>query len=149
MTHAKPLTESPSDDTSSRADSSDAERSYFRIVIVLFAAYLILATGLFYFRGFRSATPERWAPFLFLAALALGRGRAFVRDWIPFVALLFGYQYMRGVAGQVADVGSLTATDHGQVQLDFLLDAERWLFGGTIPSIWLQQRLFREGDAQW
>ncbi|MDQ4100296.1 MAG: phosphatase PAP2 family protein, partial [Chloroflexota bacterium] len=149
MMHAKPQTESPSDITSSRADGADAERSYFRVVIVLFAAYLILATGLFYFRGFRSPTPDRWAPFLFLAALALGRGRAFVRDWIPFVALLFGYQYMRGVAGQVADVGSLTATDHGQVQLDFLLDAERWLFGGAIPSIWLQQRLFREGDAQW
>ena len=33
-----------------------------------------------------------------LAALVLGRGRLFLRDWIPFVALFFAYELMRGYA---------------------------------------------------
>ena len=149
MLHAKPLNKSPGDDTAARATDAPADRSYFGIVVALFLAYLLLASALFYFRGFRGVSPDRWAPFLFLVALALGRGRGFIRDWIPFVALLFGYQYMRGVAGQVVDADALTAANHGNVQLDTILDLERWLFLGAIPSIWLQERLYTEGVAHW
>jgi len=124
-------------------------RSYSGPVFALFAAYLLVASGLYYFRGFRFINPDRWALFLFLAALALGRGRTFVRDWVPFVLLLFGYEYMRGVADGGADIDQYTAASHGRIQLDWLLDAERWLFNGQIPSLWLQQHLYHPDDTRW
>ena len=125
------------------------ERSYTWLVFALFAAYLLFATGLYYFRGFRFINPDRWAPFLFLAALALGRGRSFVRDWAPFVLLLFGYEYMRGIADSGYDIEQYTAESHGRIQLDWLLDAELWFFRGEIPAIWLQERLYVPGDPRW
>jgi membrane-associated phospholipid phosphatase len=134
---------------SEQAVNAHGSRSYSSLVFALFAAYLLVATGLYYFRGFQFISPERWAQFLFLFALALGRARAFVRDWIPFVLLLFGYEYMRGLASSGVELERLTAENHGRIQLDWLLDAERWLFFGRIPSLWLQERLYVAGDVRW
>ena len=131
------------------ADSDSEPRSYSGFVFLIFGAYLAFATILFYVRGFKNLSPDRWAPFLFLAALALGRGRTFVRDWTPFVLLFFGYEYMRGVAGEFADMGLSTTADHGNIKIDYLLDSERWFFRGTIPSLWLQKHLYTPGTTHW
>src|SRR5579884_1469460 len=77
------------------------DRSYGALVFGIFAVYMGLATALYYFRGVSFITPDRWALALFVAALLLGQGVAFVRDWIPFVFLVFGYEYMRGLAGNM------------------------------------------------
>jgi hypothetical protein len=71
-----------------------------------------------------------------LAALAvhsLGRGwQTLVRmlvDWVPLVALLMLYDLSRGLAdglGVAVHVGELAAAD-------------RWLGGGVLPTVWLQQ----------
>lgn len=82
-------------------------------------------------------------------AALLGQGRAFVRDWVPFVLLLFGYELMRGVADNMADLGAMTREDHGSIQLGWLIEWDRALFFGHVPSIWLQDRLYEPGTVRW
>jgi len=71
----------------------------------------------------------------------LGRGwRAAARlvlDWLPFVAVLVLYDLTRGMAdtlGMPVHVSDLAA-------------AESWLFGGTLPTVWLQDELGFTGDG--
>jgi hypothetical protein len=76
-------------------------------------------------------TPDVLAVAFGLAAVLLGRGRRFIRDWIPFIALLLAYEMMRGLAD---DAGlPLHAAD--------LLLAERLLAFGAVPTQVLQDAL--------
>ena len=89
------------------------------------AIYLLLIFGVMLWRGI-SIEPQWVVLALLLVALALGRGRAFLTDWIPFLVLFFGYEVMRGFAAKTGfaahDVSGL----------------ERALFGGRLPSAVLQ-----------
>jgi len=120
-----------------------------RVVVALFVGYLIFAAALTYVRGGTFLTPDRIAILLLAGAVVAGQGKAFVRDWAPFVLLLFGYELMRGVADNMADLGAMTATDHGDVQVDWLIHADKALFWGRIPSLWLQDRLYVPGTVHW
>ena len=117
-------------------------RSYGRLALLLFAAYMTVAVGLYLWRGvlFR---PDRWTVLLFVTALLLGQWKAFLRDWIPMVFLLFGYEFMRGLAFQSVAVG------HRTIHLTELIAADRAMFGGQIPALWLQQKLFVLGTVHW
>ena len=74
--------------------------------------YAVLLSILMIARGI-SVTPDVVVVAFGLAALVLGRGRLFLRDWIPFLALFFAYELMRGYADKfglpihVADVISI------------------------------------------
>ena len=65
----------------------------------------------------------------------------FARDWIPVVLLLAAYNLSRGFA----DNG---ATPHAME----LIVADRflvgWATGGEVPTVWLQQHLYRP-DVRW
>jgi membrane-associated phospholipid phosphatase len=69
----------------------------------------------------------------------LREARRLVLDWVPFAAILLLYDSTRGV------VDSLGISVH----LTDIADAEAWLFGGHIPSVWLQERFYVPGEAQW
>nr|WP_225951643.1 phosphatase PAP2 family protein [Mycobacterium sp. OAS707] len=69
-----------------------------------------------------------------LLAASIGQGRRMlyvVRDWLPFALVLIAYDLSRGAATLV---GRPTMW-HWQV------DADRWMFAGTVPTVWLQERL--------
>jgi len=69
-----------------------------------------------------------------LLAASIGQGRRMlyvVRDWLPFALVLVAYDLSRGAATLV---GRPTMW-HWQV------DADRWMFFGTVPTVWLQERL--------
>lgn len=69
-----------------------------------------------------------------LLAASIGQGRRMlyvIRDWLPFALVLIAYDLSRGAATLV---GRPTLW-HWQV------DADRWLFFGTVPTVWLQERL--------
>nr|WP_232425777.1 phosphatase PAP2 family protein [Mycobacterium sp. JS623] len=69
-----------------------------------------------------------------LLAASIGQGRRMlyvVRDWLPFALVLVAYDLSRGAA---ILVGRPTMW-HWQV------DADRWMFAGTVPTVWLQERL--------
>jgi membrane-associated phospholipid phosphatase len=83
-----------------------------RLLLGAIVVYAILLSLLMISRGI-SLTPDVVAIGFGLAAILLGRGRLFLRDWIPFVALFFAYELMRGYADKfglpihVTDVISL------------------------------------------
>lgn len=60
---------------------------------------------------------------------------AFLRDWSLPLALLLLYLYSRGISD---DLGFVS------VHVTEPIDADRWLFGGTLPTEWLQARLCGE-----
>ncbi len=69
-----------------------------------------------------------------LVAASIGQGRRMlyvIRDWLPFALVLVAYDLSRGAATLI---GRPTMW-HWQV------DADRWLFFGTVPTVWLQERL--------
>jgi hypothetical protein len=138
-------------DASDRSKAGN-QRSYGFLVLAIFVAYMGLATALYYFRGVGFITPDRWAVLLFFGAILLGQGVAFVRDWVPFVLLVFGYEYMRGLAGDMIGANQTNINvraQHMNVHVDSLINFDRALFGGVDPTLWLQQKLYTPGHVHW
>ncbi len=95
--------------------------------VVAYAAFVVFLMVV----GGVALTPDVLAVAFGLAAILLGRGRLFFRDWIPFIVLLLAYELMRGVAD---DAGlPLHAED--------LAAAERVLAFGYLPTQLLQDAL--------
>ena len=101
-----------------------------RLLLAGVAGYVVLLSGLMIARGI-SVTPDVLLVALGLAAVVLGRGKLFLRDWIPFLALFFAYELMRGYAD---DVGAA-------VHVTDVIAAERLLHAGLLPPEVLQQLL--------
>ncbi|MGV0792897.1 phosphatase PAP2 family protein [Mycolicibacterium sp. XJ1819] len=77
-----------------------------------------------------------------LLAASIGQGRRMlfvIRDWLPFALVLIAYDLSRGAAGLV---GRPTLW-HWQI------DADRWMFFGTVPTVWLQERLKSPHPPWW
>ena len=77
-----------------------------------------------------------------LIAASIGRGRKMlmvVRDWLPFALVLLLYDVSRHAA---TFVGTPTQWQP-QVQ------ADRWLFFGKIPTVWLQERIKMPQPPWW
>ncbi|NKY32414.1 inositol phosphorylceramide synthase [Nocardia speluncae] len=60
-------------------------------------------------------------------------------DWIPLIAALVVYDHTRGIANTLGM----------PVRVEELVTAESWLFGGTIPTVWLQDHLIHDGAQPW
>jgi membrane-associated phospholipid phosphatase len=69
-----------------------------------------------------------------LLAASIGQGRRMlyvIRDWLPFAMVLVAYDLSRGAATLI---GRPTLW-HWQIDMD------RWMFFGTVPTVWLQEKL--------
>lgn len=83
---------------------------------------------------------QSWAAVLWLWLLILAwdvrrplrSHLAFLRDWWPVLAALTVYLYSRGISDDLGFVG---------VHVTEPIDADRWLFGGTLPTEWLQAHM--------
>jgi hypothetical protein len=86
--------------------------------------------------------------------------RSVVRDWLPLIAVLFLYDLLRGAADELgaklADLPTLVRDAAGRTDQAHVLPQLRadevlfgWLTGGSVPTVWLQERLYVEGDVQW
>jgi membrane-associated phospholipid phosphatase len=84
-------------------------------------------------------TPDYLIPPLLLAAIALGRGWPFLLDWAPFLLLVLSWQATAGIAHRLGRPVHVTGP----------IRAEEWLFGGNIPTLSLQERLFDPAHAHW
>jgi hypothetical protein len=113
-------------------EASDAQlgRRNDRLLIGLVAGYIVLLSALMIVRGV-SLTPDVLLVALGLAAILLGRGKLFVRDWIPFIGLFFAYELMRGYADNFG----------AAVHVEDVIALERWLFLGHVPTQVLQSWL--------
>jgi PAP2 superfamily len=77
-----------------------------------------------------------------LIAACIGQGRRVlyvIRDWLPFALVLVAYDLSRGAATLI---GRPTLW-HWQA------DVDRWLFFGTMPTVWLQERLKLPHPPWW
>ncbi len=78
-----------------------------------------------------------------LSLTSVGRGwRAtgqVLIDWLPFTAVLMLYDQTRGLADRLGI---------GLHERD-ILDAEKWLFGGTEPTVWLQHHMYNPAHVYW
>lgn len=74
---------------------------------------------------------------LLLIAVAMGRGGQFVKDWAPFMVLFFAYEVMRGFAY------------HAGERAHDVSGLERGLFGGLLPTVWLQQHFYDPRVIGW
>ncbi|MGH2584867.1 MAG: hypothetical protein ACRDJE_08140, partial [Dehalococcoidia bacterium] len=84
-------------------------------------------------------TPDYLIPPLLLLAIALGRGWAFVLDWGPFLLLVLSWQATAGIADQFGQ----------PVHVEQPAEFDFRLFGGRLPTVELQQRLFDPSQAHW
>lgn len=66
-------------------------------------------------------------------------GLRVVADWTPFIAALLIYDHTRGIADTLGR----------PVHVDGPLAADRWLAGGELPTVWLQERLYDARAEQW
>jgi hypothetical protein len=98
-----------------------------RLLMAAVAAYAVVLSVLMVVGGI-SVTPDVVVVAFALAALLLGRGKLFLRDWIPFVALFFAYELMRGYADKVGL----------PVHVTDVIALERLVSFGGLPTIWLQ-----------
>ena len=60
-------------------------------------------------------------------------------DWLPFTAFLIAYDYSRGAADRLGMPTQWTPQ----------IDADKFLFGGTVPTIFLQQHLLYPNPQWW
>jgi hypothetical protein len=109
------------------AEDTGLHRRNDRILLLSIAAYVIVLSGLMIASGV-SITPDVMLIALGLAAIILGRGRLFIHDWVPFIGLFLAYELMRGYADNINRV----------VHSADILAAERWVFGGYLPTQVLQ-----------
>ena len=75
-----------------------------------------------------------------LLAASIGRRPLWtvIVDWLPFAAVLIAYDYARGISDKLG----LPVLWHQPV------DVDRWLFGGAVPTVWLQEHL-KLGHSPW
>ncbi|HYS28115.1 MAG TPA: hypothetical protein VEQ12_01250, partial [Candidatus Limnocylindria bacterium] len=71
------------------------------VLPLLAGAYLAAVTLFMVFVLHLSVSPERLLLLMLIAALVLGRTRLFLTDWIPFLILFLGYEYLRGLGGKI------------------------------------------------
>lgn len=132
--------------------AADRQRTFRILVFGLFVVYMAIAIVIYLWRGvfFR---PDQWAVLLLVGALVLGRLGPFLRDWIPFVLLIFGYEVLRGIAGDLVvggtDVREVERADMPAVHLEGLMEFDRALFAGREPLGILQDWFYDAGTVHW
>lgn len=104
---------------------------YRRGVPYILAVYFAAVAGLFLYQNMRFNV-EWVALVLFGAALLSGRGPLFIRDWGVLFVVLLAWQVTSGLATHFAFPEHLTE----------LIRADRSLFFGHVPSVWLQSHLY-------
>lgn len=103
-----------------------------RMLVAGSLVYLGLVFGVMLWRGIE-IEPQWVALALLVIAAALGRGRQFIFDFVPFLLLFFAYEVMRGFAAKTG----FPAHD--------LSGLERLVFLGRVPTLDLQSALYRPG----
>jgi membrane-associated phospholipid phosphatase len=112
----------------------DLDRRTAALATVGLVAALAIAVWLF---GL-GLTPDRYLLVLLVPALVMRRARRYLLDFVPFAALLVIYAQSRGIAHL------LRPDPHYLPQLH----ADKFLFGGVVPSESLQHWLW-DGAQQW
>jgi len=99
------------------------------IGVLVFIVLAMMALGVFY------PSTEMALAFLVILAVINPNVRVFVVDIAPFILLLFTYDTLRNFADNFA---------LSDIHVIGLIHLDRTLFGGTLPSYWIQQHLWNK-----
>jgi membrane-associated phospholipid phosphatase len=116
------------------ADEAHQGRSLNRFTTILLIGYLGFIVAFMVLRH-AAVTADLFVVFVSVIAVMLGRGRAFVRDWAPFLLIFLAWEAMRGIANQFG----------AEVQSDAVIAVERFISFGLVPSAELQRLLHTPG----
>ncbi len=107
---------------------------YRQAVPYILGLYVLVVAGAFLYFNMR-LTVEWVAIVLFFAAILSGRALLFVKDWGVFILVLLTWQLASPLATRFAFPDHLTS----------LISADKFLFFGHVPPLWLQQHLYHPG----
>lgn len=100
----------------------------------ILAAYILGVAGAFLYFNMR-LTVEWLAVILLVAAILTGRAMLFIRDWGVFIAVLLAWQVVSAFATNFAFPWHLHA----------MINADKFMFFGIVPTVWLQAHLYHPG----
>ena len=104
-----------------------SSRTVARLAIVLYGVLLFLLAAMARF----SLRLSYLIPLLLPLAIIQRNAKQFLVQWSPFYLVIVFYDALRGIADELG----------ARVDYTTLPAIERWLFGGTLPTIWLQAHL--------
>jgi len=96
-----------------------------RFLIIFYGALALIFICMTGFRLRLSHT----IPLLVPLAMLEKRSTSFLAQWTPFYLLILLYDSFRGIADDLA----------ARVEYVRLINWEKWLFNGQLPTLWLQQ----------
>jgi membrane-associated phospholipid phosphatase len=111
------------------------------------AAFVVYCVVLVWWFGSAGvALDKRVVVLLVCGALAIGcigrpasEARRLLFDWLPFLAVLLLYDFARSMAHVIGR----------PVVVDPQIDADRLLFGGVVPTPWLQEHFYDAATPHW
>ena len=107
---------------------------YRRASPYVLGMYILGVAAGFLFFNMR-LTVEWVAIILFIAAVLSGRGLLFLRDWGVFIAVLLAWQLASPLATRFSFPWHLHE----------LISADKLMFFGVVPAVWLQKHLYHPG----
>lgn len=102
-----------------------------RVTVLLLAIALLAAKRSIW-------TPDTLLIIVLVIGVIFGRARDFVVRFVPFLGLLIAYDSFRSIADDL----------NGTVHYMEMIDVDRWLGFGQLPTVWLQELLWH-GSVQW
>jgi membrane-associated phospholipid phosphatase len=114
----------------------DEGEAFGRLALVAVAIYMAILLYLMIAAGLWP-TLDLVVVGIAVLALLLGRGRLFLRDWIPFLLIFLAWEAMRGLADNFG------ATVHS----DSVIAIERAISFGIVPTVELQRLLYVPGQV--
>lgn len=109
----------------------DRSRFALRVTVVLLAVALLFLKRSIW-------TPDTLLIIILIIGVVFGRTREFIVRFVPFLGLLVVYDSMRGIADDL----------NSNVHYTEMIGFDRWLAGGTLPTLWLQHELWH-GSVMW
>ena len=101
-----------------------------------------LAAALVVVAALTNRTFLGWGLFATVAVLfvPLGRARSFIVSFVPYALVWFLFSALRSLADETSLARTLNL---------YVARLERWLFGGQLPTIVLQERFFDPNHLRW
>lgn len=114
------------------------QASTYKRIIIGIAIFYLIAVGGYLILHNTFFLPDEFFVVALIAAILLGRVKAFLWDWVPLILLLLGYEYVRGLVPLLEN----------PVHIRPMIEFDQYLFG-NIPTIILQDHFYRPGVTRW